>query len=113
MSWVDGDCRWFVGLEAGAGQLEVGQEELRAAWVGEELLRANHTILGGVVEVPDRLADGFVAGAAVDEVVPCAVGVSAFACVGLFRKIFPEAASVVGSERVARGEAEGRGGGVP
>ena len=92
--------------------MEVGHEEFRTAWVGEELFRAYHAVLGRVIEIPDFRTDVFEAGAPIDEVVPCAVSVSAFACVGFFRKIFPESAGVIGCEGVACREAQSCGGGM-
>ena len=52
------------------------------------------------------------AATAVDEVVPGAVRVAAFTCVGFFWKVFLEPAGVVGGEGMAGGKAHGGGGGV-
>ena len=95
MSGVYRDCRWFVGLEACAGKLEVCKEEFCAPWVGKELFGAYHAVLHGVVEIPDLQTGRFKSGTSVDEVVPGAVLVSAFAGVRFFRKVFPESAGIV------------------
>ena len=81
------------------------EEEFRTAWVTEELLWAYHAVLGGVGEILDFLTDGFEAGASVNEVIPGAVGVTAFARVGFFREVFPESAGIVRCKGVACREA--------
>ena len=81
--------------------MQVGQEELRASWVGKELLGANHAVFHEVVEILDFVTDRFEPEAAIDEVVPCAISMSAFTGMCLFRKVFTKSACVVGGERVA------------
>ena len=92
--------------------MEEGQEEFCTAWVCEELFRAYHTILCGVVEVPHCVSCWLEAGATIDEVVPRAITVAAFAGIGFLQEVFPESAGVIGCEGVAGGKTEGGGGGV-
>ena len=92
--------------------MEEGHEEFRTSRVSEEFLWSYHTVLRGVVEVPHCVSCWLEAGAPIDEVVPHAITVAAFAGIGFLREVFPESAGVIGCEGVAGGKTEGGGGGV-